>query len=96
MTRTRKKAGRSGLISWLAVGLTIAALVRELRLPAGERSWHGRIAYVPYDFRPPTLARVRERLWAPENKRLLVPQVFGLGWSVNFGRLAALATNRRS
>ena len=95
MRRTRKKSGQSGLVSWLAVGLTIAALVRELRRPAEERTWHGRIAYVPYDFRPPTLARIRDRLWAPENKRLLVPQVFGLGWSVNFGRLVALATNRR-
>jgi hypothetical protein len=92
MTRTRKK---SGLFSWLAVGLTIAALVRELRRPADERTWHGRIAYVPYDFRPPTLARIRERLWAPDNKQLLVPQVFGLGWSVNFGRLVALVTNRQ-
>jgi hypothetical protein len=95
MPRTGKKAGRSGLIGWLTVGLTIAAVVRELRRPTDERTWHGRIAYVPYDFRPPTLARIRERLWAPDNKQLLVPHVFGLGWSVNFGRLAALVLNRR-
>ncbi len=96
MTRTRKKAGRSGLIGWLAAGLTIAALVRELRLPADERTWHGRILYVPYDFRLPTLERVRDRLWSPDDERLLVPQVFGVGWTVNFGRLLALLTNRRS
>ena len=96
MTRTRKKSGSSGLIGWLAAALTVAAVVRELRLPADERTWHGRILYVPYDFRLPTLARVRERLWAPEDKRLLVPQVFGVGWSVNVGRLVNLVLNRRS
>jgi hypothetical protein len=95
MTRTGKKSGSSGLVSWLTVGLTIAAVVRELRRPADERTWHGRIAYVPYDFRPPTLARVRKRLWAPDDRRLLVPQVFGLGWSVNFGRLVAVVANRQ-
>ena len=96
MMRTRKKKGSSGLIGWLATALAVAAVVKELRLPADERTWHGRILYVPYDFRLPTLARVRERLWAPEDERLLVPQVFGVGWSVNFGRLVNLVLNRRS
>ena len=96
MKRTRKKAGRSGLVGWLTTGLAVAAVVQELRKPADERTWHGRILYVPYDFRVPTLARIRERLWAPEDKRLLVPQVFGVGWSVNVGRIVALVTNRRS
>ena len=95
MTRIRKKRNRSGLLGWLATGLAVAALVRELRLPAEERTWHGRILYVPYDFRVPTLARLRERLWAPED-RLLVPHVFGVGWSINLGRLFALVTNRGS
>jgi uncharacterized membrane protein len=96
MTRTLRKKGPSGLIGWLATALTVAAVVRELRLPADERTWHGRILYVPYDFRLPTPARIRERLWAPEDKRLIVPQVFGVGWSVNFGRLVSLVLNRGS
>jgi uncharacterized membrane protein len=94
MTRTRKKAGRSQLISWLAAALTVAAVIRELRLPAEERTWHGRILYVPYDFRIPTLERLRERFWAPDQP-LIVPQLFGVGWSVNIGRLVALVTSRR-
>jgi uncharacterized membrane protein len=95
MKRNHKKARRSGLISWLAAGLTVAAVVRELRLPADERTWHGRILYVPYDFRIPTLERLRERFWAPDQP-LIVPQLFGVGWSINVGRLVALVTNRRS
>jgi uncharacterized membrane protein len=96
MRLTRRKKGSSGLIGWLATALAVAAVVKELRLPADERTWHGRILYVPYDFRLPTLARVRERLWAPEDKRLIVPQVFGVGWSVNVGRLVNLVLNRPS
>jgi uncharacterized membrane protein len=91
----RKKGGGSPLIGWLAIALAVAAVVRELRLPADERTWHGRILYVPYDFRIPTLDRLRERLWAPDQP-ILVPHFFGVGWSVNVGRLVALVTNRRS
>ena len=94
MGRLRKKSG-SPLIGWLAIALTVAAVVRELRLPADERTWHGRILYVPYDFRMPTLDRLRERLWAPDQP-ILVPHFFGVGWSVNLGRLVAMVTNRRS
>jgi uncharacterized membrane protein len=95
MKLTRKKSGLSRLLSWLTTGLAVAAVVQELRKPADERTWNGRILYVPYDFRIPTLARVRDRLWAPEDKRLFVPQVFGVGWSLNIGRVVSLVTNRR-
>jgi hypothetical protein len=70
------------------VTLIGAALATELRKPAEERTWQGRIAgRVPYDLRPPTLARVHERLWNPADRRILVPTVFGVGWTVNLGRL---------
>jgi hypothetical protein len=95
MKRTRKKSGLSRLIGWVSAGLTVAAVLQELRLPADERTWHGQILYVPYDFRLPTLERLRERLWAPD-EGLVVPQVFGVGWSINIGRVVALVTNRRS
>jgi hypothetical protein len=68
-------------------------VLRELRLPADERTWHGQILSVPYDFRLPTLERLRERLWAPDGA-FLVPQVFGVGWSVNIGRVVALVSGR--
>jgi len=32
-------------------------------------------------------ARVRERMWAPDDPHLVMPQVFGVGWTVNLGRL---------
>jgi hypothetical protein len=65
-----------------------AALTTELRKPTDERTWQGRIGgLIPYDLRPPTIARVKERLWNPADRRILVPTVFGVGWTVNLGRL---------
>jgi hypothetical protein len=69
----------------------VAAVARELRRPPEEREWHGRLAgLVPYDLRPPTVARVRDRWWNPEDDRLFTEQVFGVGWSLNLARLARL------
>lgn len=77
---------------WLGLGvgtaLLGAALITELRKPAGARTWEGRIAgRVPYDLRLPTPARVRDRLWNPADRRIFVPTVFGVGWTVNLRRL---------
>ncbi len=70
------------------LALLAAAILKELRKPADEREWHGDLAgFVPYELRPPTLTRVRERWWNPRDPRILTPHVFGVGWSVNFGRL---------
>ncbi|MDP9070524.1 MAG: hypothetical protein M3N68_04435 [Actinomycetota bacterium] len=90
--RGRSKAKGSpklGLVLQVAgLGLAVAAVVKELRTPPDERRWHGTVAgVVPYDFRLPTLARVRSTVWNPEADRLLGPPVFGVGWTLNVGRL---------
>lgn len=64
-----------------------AAVVKELRRPAAERTWQGRIAGLPYDFRPPTAERVRAEFWAPDNQALFTPHAFGIGYGVNLARL---------
>lgn len=70
------------------VGLLAAAVGVELRKPRRKRTWHGRLAgVVPYDFRKPTVARVRASWWNPRDRRLLTPRVFGAGWDVNLARL---------
>ena len=76
-----------------ALALVAAAVLKELSKPPQEREWHGELAgFVPYEFRLPTLARVRARWWNPEDERILTPHVFGIGWSVNLGRLLELAS----
>lgn len=75
------------IIGLVAAALAAGAVVRELRQPAAERSWHGRIAGVPYDFRLPTRERIIQRWWNPEDPRLFTDRVFGVGWAVNLARL---------
>jgi Family of unknown function (DUF5808) len=77
------------LIRLVAAALFAAALITELRKPRQERTWHGSIAgLVPYEFRPPPIARVRERWWNPDDDRVLTEHVFGVGWSINLARIA--------
>ena len=70
---------------WVAVaGAAIADALRH-----GRR--HGEVfGFVPYEFRIPTLERAKQRMWSPRSHRILTPTTFGIGWSVNLGRLARL------
>ena len=79
-------------VKLVAFGLVLAALIDQLRRDPEERTWEGSVAgVVPYDFRMPTLERARSRWWNTDDDRLFVPQVFGVGWTINFARLARLA-----
>ena len=76
----------------VAFGLVVAALIDQLRRDPEERTWEGSVAgIVPYDFQMPTLERARSRWWNTDDDRLFVPQVFGVGWTINLARLARLA-----
>lgn len=95
-----KKGKRGGVLNRLAT-ITVAALVvgsvvQELRKPIDKRTWEGRVAGVPYDYRKPTVARLRSTWWAPEDARVVVPTALGLGWDLNVGRLIRLAEEKRS
>ncbi len=63
----------------VTTAFTVAALVYAIRTkrPAGH------LLSVPYDFRMPTLERLRRRLWNPEDDRVITPSFLGVGWSVN-------------
>jgi len=66
---------------WLTL---FAAVYQELRKPPEQRTWHGKVAgVVPYDFRVPTIKRLRESYWAPESDHVFTERVFGVGWGVN-------------
>ena len=71
---------------WTVLGLALvgAAVFQELRKPAGSRTWQGHVfGVIPYDFRPPTWARIKAELWNPADPRILTPHAFGVGWGVN-------------
>lgn len=72
------------LVRTAVIGSIAAALYVELRKPAEERTWHGRLlGVVPYDFRVPTLERVRDAYWNPRSPKLFTDRPLGVGWSVN-------------
>jgi hypothetical protein len=74
----------------LGLGLlaVAAALTKELRKPVAERRWHDWVLGVlPYDFRQPSWARVQQTVWDVQSDQIVVPQVFGIGWTINVGGL---------
>ncbi len=69
------------LLAWSAL---IGAVVQELRKPDEEREWQGSLlGFIPYDFRIPSMEKLRDAYWAPERDGLFSDAVFGVGWSVN-------------
>lgn len=95
--KPKRKPRIRSLFRLAAMALTATAVAQELRKPAGQRTWHGQVGgVVPYDFRRPTLERVRAALWNPDSERLVTPQVFGVGWTLNVGRVIRLLRGARA
>ena len=68
-------------LAWAAL---VAAIYQELKKPPEERTWHGKVAgAIPYDFRAPTIDRIRAAYWDPESDRIFSDKVIGVGWAVN-------------
>ena len=65
--------------------LALAAVCQELEKPKEERKWHGKVAgLVPYDFRIPTIEKLKDAYWNPYETGVFTPRVFGIGWGINF------------
>jgi hypothetical protein len=84
-----KRSGGVKPLKLLAFALAIAALIKELRLPKEQRTWHGALGgFVPYDFRIPTLERLKATFWNPEGS-IIVGRPLGVGWTINLGAVVA-------
>jgi len=79
----------SGLWKLVLAAVGVAAVVQELRKPSDERTWHGHVGVFPYDFRVPTLERVKNTYWNP-NGPLVSSRVWGVGWALNLGAVKKL------
>jgi hypothetical protein len=76
------------LIRTAVVGAVLGALYTELRKAPEERTWNGKLlGVIPYDFRIPTLERLRQAYWNPKSPKLFTDRPFGVGWSVNIPTL---------
>ncbi len=92
----RKGPNLKDLWKLVLAGLGVAAVIQELRKPADERTWHGKVAgFVPYDFRKPSFERIREAYWNPDGP-IVSSRAFGVGWVMNFGAVTKLVSGYRS
>lgn len=79
------------IAKWLlrAVGaafitVTLAAVCQELEKPKGERRWYGKLGFIPYDFRLPTLNRFKAAFWNEVDEHIFTRTALGVGWGINF------------
>lgn len=85
----RRRSRRMKPLKLVAMALLVAAVVKELRLPKHDRTWHGALAgFVPYDLRKPTFDRIKATFWNPDGS-IIVGRAFGVGWTINFGAVVA-------
>jgi hypothetical protein len=56
--------------------------------PGAPPDPQGHFAGIPYDWRKPTRARIKSRMWNDADTRLFTPRVFGWGYDVNLYWLA--------
>ncbi|MDQ3881247.1 MAG: hypothetical protein M3295_09280 [Chloroflexota bacterium] len=77
----------------------IAAVYKELRTPPAQRTWNGRLFNViPYDFRVPSVDRLRNAYWNPDSDTVFTDRPIGVGWAVNLPpllRRVGLMSERR-
>lgn len=68
----------------------VIAVVQELRKSPETRTWHGKVAgVVPYDFRKPTVERIRKTYWNPDGP-IVSAKAWGVGWVPNVGAVVRL------
>jgi len=72
------------LLQAAAITVAITAVCQELEKPREEREWHGKVGFIPYDFRFPTLQRIKDAFWNPESGHIFTPEPMGIGWAINF------------
>jgi len=84
-----------GKMNWFVVGvmtgLTAAAIGQELAKAPAERTWKGRVAGVPYNFRLNDWPDIATEYWNPDSDQIFSPHAVGLGWGVNFAAVARRA-----
>jgi hypothetical protein len=73
----------------------VRALREQLERPPEERDWHGKVGFVPYDFRIPTLGQIRDAYWNPDSEVLFTSRVLGIGWAINFAHLLRIVNELR-
>lgn len=94
MAREKRKPTVRTVWQLVLVIVGVVAVVQELRKPKAERKWHGKVfEFVPYDFRVPTIERLRDTYWNPGGS-VISGKLFGVGWAPNFGAINRLIRSK--
>ena len=83
MNRKKMASPVNAIFSLLFLIYVAIAITQQLQRPPEERTWYGKIAGIPYDFRLPTVERIRAAFWNKDTSQIFLPQAFGIGWSIN-------------
>ena len=54
----------------------------------GQPVPQGTVLGMPYDFRGASVDRIGSRVWNPADPRIIMPRMFGVGWTFNLGAIA--------
>ena len=84
--------GLRGTFKTAAVLFAVATVAYAVK----TKKPHGTFLKVPYDFRIPTVKKFRERMWNPDDPRLVTPSAFGIGWTPNAYQLFKRLQDRRA
>ena len=81
-----------GALAWLlrtaAMAAVAGAIYTELSKPPEKRTWNGKVAgVVPYDFRLPTMDRLKQAYWNPRSPKVFTDRPLGVGWAINIPTL---------
>ncbi|MGZ3674053.1 MAG: hypothetical protein ACXVCO_07060 [Ktedonobacterales bacterium] len=78
----------NSFVAGVVAGLTAAAVGQELAKEPSQRTWKGKVAGVPYNFRVAEWSDIANEYWNPSSDQILVPRAIGLGWGINFAAVA--------
>jgi hypothetical protein len=78
----------SRLVRLILVTVLAGIVYSEVRKVPGETRFQGKaLGFVPYDIRPPSLAKIPSTYWNPHEPRIFTGRVSGIGWSINVAAL---------
>jgi hypothetical protein len=83
MKRKKSASPINFLVGLLTMIYVAIAITQQLQRPKEERTWYGKIAGIPYDFRIPNIERIRAAYWNKDTSQIFLPQAFGIGWAIN-------------
>jgi hypothetical protein len=70
-------------------GLIAAAVGQELAKEPNLRTWRGKVAGIPYNFRVAEWSDIAKEYWNPASDNIFTPHVIGMGWGINFAAVVS-------